>query len=282
MAVTAAREGFVDVERGARIHYLEWGEPGRPDVLLVHGWDGTAHYWDLVAPALAARHHVVAVTLRGRGRSDDFPSGPHDFNGHVHDLRTVTQRLGLERLAFVGASLGGMLALPYAAEHPEQVERLVLGDIGAQLGGSQPSSYYAGMLDAPESFESPDAIEHWLRQWGLYVKLPPEGIATVVREHFAETAPGRWTWTFAQKLRELQRSQPREVLFPPQWSILPKISCPVLIVRGGDSESLLPEIAERTRLGLADALLVEIPDCSHFPFLERPRELTVLLRGFLD
>jgi len=66
------------------------------------------------------------------------------------------------------------------------------------------------------------------------------------------------------------------------WDALPKITCPVLIVRGGDSESLLSEVAERTRTGLADALFVEIPDGTHFPFLERPRELTVLLRGFLS
>ena len=281
MAVAAA-ERFVTVDDGARLHYLEWGERHQPHVVLLHGWDGTAHYWDLVAPALAARHHVVALTWRGRGRSDDFPSGPHDFAGHVRDLWTATQRLGLERMAVVGASLGGMVALPCTAEHPDQVERLVLGDIGAQLGGSQPSSYYAGMLEAPESFESPDAVERWLRQWSLYVRLPPEGMAIVIREHFAETSPGQWTWRFAHRLRELQRSQPRAVLFPPQWDVLPKITCPVLIVRGGDSESLLPEVAERTRTGLADALLVEIPDCSHFPFLERPRELSVLLRGFLS
>ena len=59
-------EGTVDVG-GLRLHYVEWGERTRPHVLLVHGWDGTAHYWDLVAPALADRYHLVALTLRGRG-----------------------------------------------------------------------------------------------------------------------------------------------------------------------------------------------------------------------
>lgn len=266
---------------GARLHYLEWGDRGRTDVLLVHGWDGTAHYWDLVAPALADRYHLVALTLRGRGRSDGFPTEPYGFPDYGRDLWTATQRLGLERMVFVGASLGGMIALPYAGEHPDQVERLVLGDIGAQLGGDRPSSYYAGMLDAPEAFESPDAIERWLRQWSLFVRIPPPGMAIVIREHFEETSPGRWTWRFAQRLRDLQRSQPRDILFPPQWAALSKISCPVLIVRGGRSESLLPDVAERTRAGLPDALLVEIPDCSHFPFLERPRELSLLLHGFL-
>ena len=230
---------------------------------------------------MADRYHLVALTLRGRGRSDGFPSDAFGFRDYVRDVRVATERLQLDRLVFVGASLGGMIGLAYTSEYPDQVERLVLGDIGAQLGGDRPSSYYAGMLDAPEAFASPEAIERWLRQWSLYEKLPDAGMAIAIREHFAETSPGRWTWTFAGRLRELQRTQPREVLFPSQWAALSKVSCPVLIVRGGRSESLLPDVAERTRAALPDALLVEIPDCSHFPFLERPRELSVVLRGFL-
>jgi pimeloyl-ACP methyl ester carboxylesterase len=260
---------------------MEWGEGGRPPVLLVHGWDGTAHYWDLVAPSLADRFHVVALTLRGRGRSDPFPAEPFGFADYRREIWTAAQRFGFERLTFVGASLGGLIALPYVAEHPAHVERLVLGDIGAQLGGDRPSTYYAGMLDAPDEFESVAEIERWLRQWSLYEKLPAKGMAIVVREHFAQNAAARWMWRFGHHLRGLQRSQARDVLFPPQWGVLPRVTCPTLIVRGGRSESLLPDVAERTRAGLPDALLVEIPDCSHFPFLERPREMSMLLRGFL-
>ena len=247
----------------------------------MHGWDGTARYWDLVAPALSERYHLVAVTLRGRGRSGPDPTGRSRFADHVADLDEVTGRLGLERFVFVGASLGGMLALSFAARYPRRVERLVLGDIGAQLGGDRPSSYYAGMMEAPESFGSRQEIERWLRQWSLYAKLPPRGMAIVLREHFQKARDGRWRWRFGGRLRELQRTQPREVLFPTQWHVLSRIRCPVLIVRGGRSESLLPEVAERTRAALRDALLVEMPDCSHFPFLERPHELTLVLRGFL-
>jgi len=273
-------EGRVDVG-GLRLHYVEWGDRSRPHVLLVHGWDGTAHYWDLVAPALADRYHLVALTLRGRGESDSDPAAPYRFADYGRDIREATRRLGLDRLVFVGASLGGMIALPYVAEHETQVARLVLVDIGAQLGGDRPSSYYAGMLDAPSEFESIRAIEQWLRQWSLYAKIPADGMAIVVREHFAPSPDGRFTWRFGERLRGLQRRYPRETLFPAQWEMLGKIRCPVLMVRGGRSESLLPNVADRTRAGLPDAMLVEIPDCSHFPFLERPRELTVLLRGFL-
>lgn len=209
-------------------------------MLLVHGWDGTARYWDLVAPALSDRYHLVAVTLRGRGRSGVDPTGRYRFDDHVSDLHEVTRRLGLERFAFVGASLGGMLALPYAARYPRRVERLVLGDIGAQLGGDRPSSYYAGMLAAPDTFDSRDAIERWLRQWSLYVKMPRDGMAVVLREHFQKARDGSWAWRFAGRLRELQRAHPREVLFPPQWHALARIRCPVLIVRGGGASPSCP------------------------------------------
>ena len=274
-------EGHVDVG-GLRLHYLEWGDRTRPHVLLVHGWDGTARYWDLVAPALADRYHLVALTLRGRGLSDPDPGGEYRFADYGRDIHEASRRLGLDRMSFVGASLGGMIGLPYVAEHGHQVERLVLVDIGAQLGGDRPSTYYAGMLDAPAEFASANEVEQWLRQWSLYVKIPSDGMAVIVREHFVATPTGRLTWTFGERLRDLQRRHPRERLFPSQWDALGKIRCPVLIVRGGRSESLLPEVAERTRAGLGDGLLVEIPDCSHFPFLERPRELIVVLRGFLS
>src|SRR5438309_1552033 len=75
-------ERFVDAN-GIRLQCLEWGNRRRPAVLLVHGWDGTARYWDLVAPSLSDRYHLVAVTLRGRGRSGVDPTGEYRFNDYV-------------------------------------------------------------------------------------------------------------------------------------------------------------------------------------------------------
>src|SRR5262249_45896312 len=65
----------------------------------------------------ATRYHLIALTLRGRGQGDTDPTGPYVFTDYGRDIRQATRRLGLNRIAFVGASLGGMLALPYAAEH---------------------------------------------------------------------------------------------------------------------------------------------------------------------
>jgi pimeloyl-ACP methyl ester carboxylesterase len=84
------------------------------------------------------------------------------------------------------------------------------------------------------------------------------------------------------KLRAAQRRVPRDVLFPPQWAVLPQVGCPVLIVHGTRSESLLPDVAMRTREALPQATLVQISDCSHFPFLEAPEALIAHLAQFLE
>ena len=275
------RDGLAPVD-GLRLHFREWGDRTRPHLLLVHGWDGTAGYWDLVAPAFQHRFHVVAVTLRGRGLSDPDPTGEYRFEGYVDELRAFSRRLGLDRLTWLGASLGGMIGLPYAARHPDQVDRLALIDIGAQLGGDRPSSYYAGMLDAPDRFASLDEAEAWFRQWTLYTKLTAPGMAIVLREHLEPAPDASWRWRYMHRLRAAQRRVPREVLFPSQWAVLPRVSCPVLIVHGTRSESLLPDVAERTRAALPRATLVQIPDCSHFPFLEAPEALVALLGPFLE
>jgi esterase len=279
--MTISGEGFAAVN-GLRLHYLEWGDRSRPHLLLVHGWDGTARYWDLVAPAFQHRFHLIAVTLRGRGLSDPDPTGEYRFDSYVGELRVFTNRLALERLSWLGASLGGLIGLRYVARHPDQVDRLALIDIGARLGGDRPSSYYAGMLDAPEQFTSLSEAEAWFRQWTLYEKLPAPGMTIVLREHLEQAQDTFWRWRYMHKLRSAQRRVPREALFPPQWEILPRVGCPVLIVHGTRSESLLPDVAMRTRDALPQATLVQIPDCGHFPFLEAPEVLIELLAQFLD
>jgi esterase len=276
---TLAIEGSVLVN-GIRLHYVDWGNSVNPPLLLLHGWDGTAHYWDLVAPAFRDRFHVVALTLRGRGRSDEDPTGDYRFSDYGNDIWEVTQKLDIQRMIFVGASLGGLIALSHTVKHPDQVEKLVLCDIGAQLGGERPSSYYVGMQQAPNKFSTLQEAEAWLREWSLYLKIPQEGMAIILRENFKRTPDGDWTWTYRRKLRQLLQKYPREYLFPSQWHTLSRLSCPVLIIRGGRSESLLPDVADRTRRELPNADLVEIPDCGHFPFLEKPKELIKALESF--
>ena len=99
---------FTEVQ-GPRMHYLEWGDPANPDLLLVHGWSGFSRAWESVAEAFEDRYHIIAPDHRGHGESDKPETGYHlaDF---VSDIRQLIDNLGLARPAYVGHSWAGTSA----------------------------------------------------------------------------------------------------------------------------------------------------------------------------
>ena len=119
---------------GLRIHYTDWGNPHLPHLFLAHGGVANAYFWNLVAPTLRDSFHVVAVTARGRGKSEYSTEGKYDYDkDYVQDFRELTTRLGMDRLFYIGQSMGGRIGMSYAGTYPEQVERLILVDIGAEV-----------------------------------------------------------------------------------------------------------------------------------------------------
>jgi pimeloyl-ACP methyl ester carboxylesterase len=117
---------FTEVQ-GVRMHYLEWGDPGAPDVLLVHGWSGLSQAWSAVAESLQDRHHVIAPDHRGHGESDKPVTG-YRLRDFVEDIHQLIQNLGLKRPAYVGHSWGGNIGTIMAADYPEDISRAFLED----------------------------------------------------------------------------------------------------------------------------------------------------------
>lgn len=107
MKETLVRSGNLDIA------VREYGGDG-PPVLLVHGAGGEMSAWDALAPLLNG--HVVAMDLRGHGKSGD---GPWDWDAVLDDLAAVADHCGLSRPAVVGHSLGGILAGMWARRHPD-------------------------------------------------------------------------------------------------------------------------------------------------------------------
>jgi pimeloyl-ACP methyl ester carboxylesterase len=133
-------DGFTDtfssryVDAGTvRLHAVVGGDG--PPVLLIHGWPGSWYYWRLVMPALARDFTVVAVDQRGIGLSDEPGSG-YDSASLAGDMVELMGALGHQRFAVVGVDTGMLIGYALAADHPDRVERVALGE--APLPGITP------------------------------------------------------------------------------------------------------------------------------------------------
>src|SRR6202789_4725620 len=108
-----------------RLHYVDWGNPDAPPLILLHGGRDHCRNWDWVATDLCRDYHVIAPDLRGHGDSAWSASGHYTMANHIYDLAQLIHQQKLAPVTIVAHSLGGNIALRYTGIYPETVARLV-------------------------------------------------------------------------------------------------------------------------------------------------------------
>lgn len=279
MAVThALRDIFVEAN-GLRHHLIARGAPGSPVVMMLHGLAGQAHVFDGIANRLAAKHHVYCLDVRGRGESAWGPADEYGIDFYVQDLEAVREALGLERFTLVGTSMGGLITLNYAPRYPHRVEKAVINDIGPEIdpAGLQRILSYVG--GAPEMFADLKAVIRYYKDHyaPMVEHLPDDQIAEFARYNVRKSDSGVYVWKMDPAVRLGGAPQPS--MDP--WEAVKQMPCPVLVLRGGESDVLSKEIAERMVAALPDGRLVEVPGVGHAPVLTEP-EAVKALEGFLQ
>ena len=263
---TRAVDRFIRVG-DLNLHYLEWGEAGAPPVIMVHGLSGNAHAFDNLAPHFLPQYHVISVDVRGRGDSDWAQDADYSNEAYVADLEGLRQALGFERISLVGTSMGGRISLTYAGAYPDRVERAVLNDIGPEVDPRGGDRIAASTREAPTSFATMDEALDWHRQQRPGFSLLSEAEQPVTACHAVKPQPGgSYTW----KMDPAVRSDPRRPDPETSWTLARRIPGPVLLVRGGISDLLSPEIAQRMVQEMQDCRMVEVPGVGHAPTLMEP------------
>ncbi len=273
---TEAVDRFVKVS-DLNLHYLEWGDAGAPPVIMIHGLSGNAHAFDNLAPHFVPRYHVISVDVRGRGDSDWVADGNYSNDAYVADLEGLRQALGFERFSLVGTSMGGRISLTYAGTYPERVERTVLNDIGPEIDPRGGKRIANTTRDAVTTFETMDEVIAWHREQRVGFSALSDAQQQVTAGHAVKAGPdGGYTW----KMDPAVRTDPRRPDPEVSWNLTRRIPGPVLLVRGGDSDLLSPEIAQRMMAEMQDCRMVEVPGVGHAPTLMEPEAFSPVLEFF--
>lgn len=264
-----------------RLAYSEWGAPDNPRVVLcVHGLTRTGRDFDAVAAAIEDDFRVACPDLPGRGRSHWLTSAADYAPArYLADLAALIARLGVDEVDYIGTSLGGTLGMMLAAQPNTPIRRLVLNDVGAFIPRSA-LQRVGGYVGTNPSFRSLEALEAYLRE----VHAPFGPLTDAQWRHLAthsarfEAGEGLWRLHYDPKLAQPLREG--EIVDVDLWAVWERVSAPVLLLRGAESDILLLETAEEMLTRGPATELIEFPGVGHAPALMDPLQIAAV-RDFL-
>ena len=247
------------VVNGIRIHFLEWGDPGSPPIVMAHGGHQSAHAWDLVSLVLAKRFHVIALDQRGHGDSEWPRDGEMSPFQMSDDLVALTHALGLERPIIFGHSMGGQVTINTLLRHPGIAKRAVIVDTGPELR-LEGSQMIRNFVNENVEFDSMDKFIENVHRYDPFRSA--EHIRRTARYNLMQRVDGKFV---SKQYRRPEMAAPAAEALSGRRTLdeVKAITCPVLIVRGEQSPTFTLEAAEHFQAALPQGKLVTVPKAGH-------------------
>ena len=264
-----------------RIAYLEWGDPKNERVLVcVHGLTRCARDFDALAAALSGRYRVVCPDVAGRGASE-WLADPmlYQLPQYLSDMVTLIARLDVERVEWVGTSMGGLLGMALAAQPGTPVQKLVINDAGPVITkvSLERIATYVGMAPV---FPDIATAEKYVR--AVNATFGPHSDAewrflteVVVRSNADGTLRLHYDPKLAEPFRANMPEKDLEL-----WDLWDAIGCPTLVLRGAQSDLLTRATCDQMAGRGPKARVVEIAGVGHAPTLMHEDQIRIV-REFL-
>ncbi len=225
-----------------RIHYLDWGNPDAPPLLLVHGNRDHCHNWDWVAEELRDDYHIIAPDFRGHGDSEWVMGSSYTHSEYVYDLAQLIHQQDLAPLHIIAHSLGGGVALRYAGVYPEHIKKMiVIEGTGAPPHVYNPPPVHERMRDwientrkmagrTPRKYDTIDDAFNRMHEENSHLRADQARHLTIHGSNQNEDGTYSWkfdNYTHVMSPFDMTLEQTREL-----WG---RIDAPVLLVTGSES-----------------------------------------------
>ena len=268
------------VLRHQRFHFLEWGDPAAPPLLLLHGGNQSAHAWDLVSLHLARRYHIYALDQRGHGDSEWARDSDYSTRTLAEDALAFIAQEGLEPPIVCGHSMGGMAAMAATVKRPDLPRALVIVDIGPEPSGSGTSAIRDFITKNVEF----DTIEQFVDRVAGYDRFRTrEHMERSARYNLIQRADGKYISKSDRTLHDPTfGGRDVRAIGRPSLDEVRTFSCPTLVVRGERSSVLEPDAAQRFVDALPQGRLVTVANCGHNVHSQNTTGFLDAVRPFLE
>ena len=272
-----------------RLHYVDWGNPDAPPMILIHGGRDHCRNWDWVAEQLRHDYHIIAPDLRGHGDSQWMVGGSYQQIDYVYDIAQLLHQKQMTPVTVIGHSLGGSISLLYTALHPDNVVKLVSIE-----GMGPPPQMVEERLNKPLT----ERLHNWMgdlrglsgrlgRRYAsleeAYERMQTENphLSAEQARHLTihgsnQNEDGTYSWKFDNYVRAFP---PIGIPIEETWDMFGAIKCPTLLVRGLESWASDPVADGRIENFNCQVEVANFADAGHWvhhdqldPFLSRVKD----------
>lgn len=252
---------------GITFHYARRGQQEGPALVFVNTLGADWRIWDDVTSHFVDSFQVIGYDKRGHGLSDS-PPGPYSIRDHTQDLAGLLATLNVGEAILVGVSVGGMIALDFAASYPQRARALILCDTAAKIGNLD---YWAERIGAIETKGMAQMARTILPRW--FAPSFAEQQPAVYQGYYnmLSRAPVNGYIATCAAIRDAD-------LTPSLASIQTKS----LVLCGAEDQATAPEIVRTLAAALPNAEFDLIEDAGHTPSVEQPAAVAARIKRFLQ
>lgn len=278
------------ISQRLRMHYVDWGNPEAPPLILQHGGRDHCRSWDWVAQELRRDWHVICPDLRGHGDSAWSPDGEYSMYAFVYDFAQLIHSLDYDQVTIVAHSLGGNIATRFTGLYPEKVRKLAniegLGPSPQMLAERLAKPYAERVRDwianrraaagrQPRRYPTIEAAYARMKEENSF--LSDEQARHLTINGINRNEDGTWSWKFDNYLNVWPISDMQEDDIGSLWSA---ITCPVLLFYGKDSFFPSPRLDGRLDY-FKTAQVLEYEDAGHWLHHDQFDRFMTDLKAFL-
>lgn len=248
------------------LHYTDEGNAAGSPLVFINSLGTDLRIWDAIIPHFVASHRIIRHDKRGHGVSG-CPVPPYTIRQHADDLVGLLDHLAIESAIVVGISVGGMIAMDFAINHPGRIEKLVLCDTAPKIGTV---AMWNERIDTLRANGMAHLGKIILSRWFApnFATEQPDAYAGYYNM-LTRTPIDGYTGT-CEALRDADL-----------WPDVRTIQAPTLVLCGAEDLATPPEDAAQLAAAIPTASFQPIANAAHLPCIEQPEEMATMLQPFL-